>query len=56
VGIAAAYIGAAGVFVSDTIAMQVVVDLTVAGTATISCFTPRAGNWAEATLSAIQVG
>lgn len=56
VGIAAAYNGAAGAFVSDTIAMQTVVDLSAAGTATISCFTPRAGSWAEATLSAIQVG
>jgi hypothetical protein len=56
VGIAGTYNGAAGVFVSDTIAMQTVVDLPAATTATISCFTPRAGNWAEATLSAIQVG
>lgn len=56
VGIAAAYNGSATAFVSDTIAMQTLVELSVAGTATISCFTPRAGNWAEATLSAIQVG
>jgi hypothetical protein len=54
-GVAAAYNGTAGVAVSDTITMQVV-ELSAAGTATISCSTPRAASWGEATLSAIQVG
>ena len=54
--LAADYGGAIGVAVSDTITMQVVVDLTAAGTATVSCWTPRAASWGEASLSAIQVG
>lgn len=54
--LAAAYGGAAGVAVSDTITMQTVVDLSAAGTATISCWTPRSANWGEASLSALQVG
>jgi hypothetical protein len=55
-GLAAAYNGTAGVAVSDTMTMQTVVEFTAAGTATISCSTPRAASWGEATLSAIQVG
>jgi len=54
--LASAYNGTAGAPVSDTIAMQTVVELSAAGTATISCLTPRAASWGEATLSAIQVG
>lgn len=55
-GLAAAYGGTAGAAVSDTITMQGVVELSSAGTATISCSTPRAASWGEATLSAVQVG
>jgi hypothetical protein len=55
-GLAGAYNGTAGVAVSDTITMQALVELSAAGTATISCWTPRAASWGEATLSAIQVG
>jgi hypothetical protein len=56
VGIAAAYGGTVPGFVTETISMHTVVELSAAGTATISCRTPRTGFYDSATLSAIQVG
>jgi hypothetical protein len=55
-GLAATYGGAATTAVSQTLAMHTVVTLSAAATASISCRTPRAGSWAEATLTAIQIG
>ena len=54
--LASAYGGTAGAPVSNIVTMQGVLELSSAGTATISCSTPRAASWGEATLSAIQVG
>ena len=54
--LASAYGGTAGAPVSNIVTMQGPLELSSAGTATISCSTPRAASWGEATLSAIQVG
>ena len=56
VGLAAAYGGTVPGNVVDTVSMHTIVDLSAAGTATISCRTPRTGFYDTATLTAIQGG